>query len=56
MQIEADLQLARLLAGLHGMRARKEISEMASSVMDLGVQMTMHNDRLVAMMEAAQVD
>lgn len=56
MQVEADLQLSRLLAGLHGADARKEVSEIASNVMEAGVQMTLLDDRLIAMMEAAQVD
>lgn len=56
MQVEADLQLSRLLAGLHGTDARREISEIASNVMEAGVQMTLLDDRLIAMMEAAQVN
>ena len=54
-QVEAELQLARLLAGLHGARARREVSEMASNVMEAGLQLTLLDDRLTVMMEAAQV-
>ena len=54
-QVEAELQLARLLAGLHGTRARREVSEMASNVMEAGLQLTLLDDRLTVMMEAAQV-
>lgn len=55
MQIEADVQLARLLAGLHGSRARKEVSERANAVMEAGAQLLLTEDRLTATMEAAQV-
>ena len=55
MQIEADVQLARLLAGLHGTKARREVSERANSIMEAGLQLQLIGDRLTAMMEAAQV-
>ena len=55
VQIEGDLQLARLVAGLHGTRARPEVSERASAVMEAGLQLAQDQDKLTAMMEAAQV-
>ena len=54
-QVEADLQLARLLAGLHGARARREVSEKASLIQEAALQLILPEDRLYAMMEAAQV-
>ena len=55
LQVEADLQLARLLAGLHSHQARREVSERASQIQEAGVQLLLPEDRLYAMMEAAQV-
>jgi len=55
VQIEADVQLARLIAGLHGSRAWHEVSERASAVMDAGLLLSQDQDKLTAMMEAAQV-
>ena len=55
LQVEADLQLARLLAGLHSHQARREVSEKASQIQEAGVQLLLPEDRLYAMMEAAQV-
>ncbi len=42
-------------AGLHGTRARHEVSERASAIMDAGLQLLQDQDKLTAMMEAAQV-
>lgn len=55
LQIEADVQFARLLAGLQSTRARKEVSERANSVLEAGLQLLLLEDKLTAMMEAAQV-
>ena len=48
------MQLARLLAGLLGSRARREVNERANSVMEAGIQLMLMEDKLTAMMEAAQ--
>lgn len=53
-QVEADLQLARLLAGLHGSKARKEVSEKASAIQDAIPFLILPEDKLYANMEAAQ--
>ncbi len=55
LQIEAEVQYARLLAGLLGSRARREVSERANSIMEAGIQLMLMEDKLTAMMEAAQV-
>lgn len=54
LQIEADVQLARLLAGLHGSKARKEVSERANSILEAGLHLLLDEDILTARMEAAQ--
>jgi hypothetical protein len=54
--IEQDLQLARWLAGLHGLDARRDVSELVSSMVETGHMLPLLEDRLLTIIEASQVD
>ncbi len=53
--MQADLKLARLLAGLGGPRARAEVSALVSSMVEAGHQLSHPADRLAVVIEASQV-
>lgn len=53
--VEQDLQLARWLAGLHGPAARREVSELVSSMVEAGHMLPLLEDRLLTLIEASQV-
>ena len=53
--IEQDLQLARWLAGLHGVEARRDVSELVSSMVETGHMLPLLEDRLLTIIEASQV-
>ena len=55
MQVEHDLAWVRLLIGLHGMRARKEVNEIVSGIVEMGAALQYTEDKLTNIMEAAQV-
>ncbi|GIM11324.1 hypothetical protein Vretimale_14852 [Volvox reticuliferus] len=55
LQIEQHLKLARLVAGLRGASARREVGELVGAVSDLLPSLTGMEDRLVATVECAQV-
>ena len=55
VQVEQDLKFARFLAGLHGHKARKEVSELMNSVIEAGAALPLTEDKLITLMEAAQV-
>ncbi len=54
--IEQDLQLARWLAGLHGLEARRDVSELVSSMVETGHMLPLLEDRLLTIIEASQVN
>ena len=53
--VEADIMLARLLAGLHGMDARGEATELANAVQAAAEMLPLPEDRLIALTEAASI-
>ena len=53
--MEQDLAYARLLAGLHGTRARREVAELVSFLVEVGAGLPLSEDKLTTIMEAAQV-
>ena len=53
--MEQDLAYARLLAGLHGARARREVAELVSFLVEVGAGLPLSEDKLTTIMEAAQV-
>ncbi|GAB4823676.1 hypothetical protein N2152v2_010722 [Parachlorella kessleri] len=53
--IEADLKLARFLAGLHGPHARREVSELVSGLQSAAEGLGLPMDRLQTFVEGAQV-
>ena len=55
VQVEHDLAWVRLLIGLHGMRARKEVNEIVSGIVEMGAALQYTEDKLTNIMEAAQV-
>lgn len=55
LQVEQDLKFARFLAGLHGNKARKEVGELMNAVVETGAALPLIEDKLVTLMEAAQV-
>lgn len=55
VQVEQDLAYARLLAGLHGVRARREVGDLVSCLVEVGAGLPLPEDKLVTIMEAAQV-
>jgi hypothetical protein len=55
LQIEQHLKFSRFLAGLKGHLARREVSELVSSVMEQLALLHLLEDRLCAVVEAAQV-
>ena len=55
VQVEQDLKFARFLAGLHGSKARKEVGELMNSVVETGAALPLTEDKLMTLMEAAQV-
>ncbi|DBA86334.1 TPA: hypothetical protein ACH3X2_005568 [Trebouxia sp. C0005] len=55
MMVEQDLMLARFLAGLYSHKARREVSELVSSMVEAGGALPLPEDRLLTIMEAAQV-
>ena len=55
VQVEQDLKFARFLAGLHGSKARKEVGELMNSVVETGAALPLTEDKLLTLMEAAQV-
>ncbi|KAL0049175.1 hypothetical protein WJX82_008170 [Trebouxia sp. C0006] len=57
MMVEQDLMLARFLAGLysHKWQARREVSDLVSSMVEAGGALPLPEDRLLTIMEAAQV-
>ena len=54
-QVEHDLAWVRLLIGLHATRARSEVNEIVSGVVEMGTGLQFTEDKLTTMMEAAQV-
>jgi hypothetical protein len=55
LQIEQQLKYSRFLAGLKGQAARREVSELVSAVMEQLPLLHLLEDRLCAVVEAAQV-
>ena len=55
LQAEQDLALARFLTGLHGTRARREVSDLVSGIVENGAGLQLTEDKLTNIMEAAQV-
>lgn len=55
LQVELDLKLARFLVGLGGLGARAEVSELVSAVVEAAAALALPEDRLAAVVEAAQV-
>lgn len=55
LQVELDLKLARFLVGMHPPNARTEVSELVSSIVEAAGALTLPEDRLMAVVEAAQV-
>ena len=53
--VEQDLKLARFLAGLHGHKARREVSEIVTFMVENGTLLPLPEDRLLTVIEAAQV-
>ena len=53
--VEQDLQLARWLAGLHGSAARRDVSDLVSSMVEAGHMLPLMEDRLLTLIEASQV-
>ncbi|KAL6781628.1 hypothetical protein ACKKBF_B08795 [Auxenochlorella protothecoides x Auxenochlorella symbiontica] len=53
LQAEADLKLARFLAGLHGEAARAEVSDLVTGVLSLVEGMPLPEDRMLAFVEGA---
>jgi len=54
-QVEQDLAYARLLAGLHGVRARREVADLVGGLVEVGAGLPLPEDKLTTIMEAAQV-
>ncbi len=52
--MEQDLAWARFLTGLHGSKARREVSFLVSGVVEYGAGLQLTEDKLVNIMEAAQ--
>ena len=52
--MEQDLAYARLLAGLHGVRARREVAELVGFLVEVGAGLPLSEDKLTTIMEAAQ--
>lgn len=55
LQMEADLKLARFLAGLHGGSARHEVSEIVSGMLASVEGMNLPEDRMLTFVEGAGV-
>ncbi len=55
LQVELELKLARFLVGMHGTHARGEVNEMVSGLVELAGALSLSEDRLAAVVEAAQV-
>lgn len=55
VQVEQDLKFARFLAGLHGSKARKEVGDLMNAVVETGAALPLTEDKLMTLMEAAQV-
>lgn len=53
--MEHDLAWVRLLIGLHATRARSEVYEITSGVVEMGTSLQFTEDKLTNIMEAAQV-
>lgn len=53
--MEQDLAYARLLAGLHGVRARRNVAELVGFLVEAGAGLPLPEDKLTTIMEAAQV-
>lgn len=54
-QVEQDLAWARFIVGLRGTKARREVSDLISGVVELGAGLQFTEDKLTNIMEAAQV-
>lgn len=54
-QVEHDLAWVRLLIGLHATRARSEVNEIVSGIVEMGAALQFTEDKLINIMEAAQV-
>ena len=54
-QIEQCLKLARLLSGLHGRAARREVLELVGAVQETAAGLQNIEDRVTALADAAQV-
>jgi len=54
-QVEHDLAWVRLLTGLHSTRARSEVNEIVSGIVEMGAALQFTEDKLTNIMEAAQV-
>ena len=54
-QVEHDLAWVRLLIGLHATRARGEVNEIVSGIVEMGTGLQFTEDKLTNIMEAAQV-
>lgn len=52
---QADLKLARLLAGLNGRRHKREVSALVTAMVDAGHSLSHPADHLATVLEAAQV-
>ena len=49
------MKLSRLLAGLHGRAARREVSELVSAALESAPSLPHLEDRLAVLVDAAQV-
>ena len=52
-QVEQDLAWARFLTGLHGSKARREVSDLVSGIVEYGAGLQLTEDKLPNIMEAA---
>ncbi|BDA44212.1 probable trafficking protein particle complex subunit 9 at N-terminal half [Coccomyxa sp. Obi] len=55
LMVEQDLAWARFIIGLRGTKARREVSDLISGVVELGAGLQFTEDKLTNIMEAAQV-
>mmetsp|Transcript_26937 Transcript_26937/g.75892 ORF Transcript_26937/g.75892 Transcript_26937/m.75892 type:complete len:1891 (+) Transcript_26937:162-5834(+) len=55
LQVELDLKLGRLLAGLHGRAGRQALMELINGVFEAARTLPRPEDRLIAVMEAAEI-
>lgn len=55
LQIEIELKRVRFLAGLYGRRARGEVSDLLTQVMEQWPMLKLEDDKVNVAVEAAQV-